>query len=293
VRAAVWSWMVAAFVAMPAHAEDFWAHWGDGKAELNGYRLRQPRYGALRDGTAVLIFVTEDFDDAARVKDEGRGAAQGEVYPVLKLNAVRDFQTGIYDYNVMTSTFVRVGAPWSVVKVSFSSQEWCGHVYRQMLPRSGSIDDTWHSYFQGEADGRRRLGYPDGGILGDAVPILIRGWTGWLARGGSRDVPWLPTQLDARFRHRSPEWGRATVTRSASPREVKVPAGNFSVDEWTVAVSGGETTVWLVEAAAPWRIVGWSRGDGESAELLGTSRMPYWSLNGPGGEARLEELGLR
>jgi len=287
-------WMTVAVLATPGHAEDFWAHWGDGKAELNGYRLRQPRYGTVRDGTAVLIFVTEDFDGAERVKDEGRGAARGEVYPVLKLNAVRDFQTGIYDYNTMTSTFVRVGAPWPVVKVSFSSQEWCGHVYRQLLPRNGIIEDTWHSYFQGEADGRRQLPYPEAGILGDAVPMLIRGWTGeWVARGASREVPWLPAQLDARFRHRSPEWVRATVARSASPREVAVPAGDFSVDEWTVAVPGQETTVWLVEAAAPWRIVGWTRGDGESAELLGSSRMPYWSLNGPEGEAKLEELGLR
>ena len=37
---------------------DFWKHWGDGQAELNGYRLKQPRYGVVRDGTAVMIFVT-------------------------------------------------------------------------------------------------------------------------------------------------------------------------------------------------------------------------------------------
>ena len=36
----------------------FWAHWGDGRAEMNGYRLIQPRYGAPRTGTALLIFVT-------------------------------------------------------------------------------------------------------------------------------------------------------------------------------------------------------------------------------------------
>src|SRR5207249_3206702 len=87
---------------------DFWSTWGDGKAELDGYALTQPRYGELRAGTAVLIFVTEDFSDSARVKaDPGKHPAS-DVYPVLKLNFVRDFQTGIYDYNVMTSTFARV-----------------------------------------------------------------------------------------------------------------------------------------------------------------------------------------
>jgi hypothetical protein len=49
------------------------------------------------------------------------------VYPVLKLNAVRKFQTGIYDYSVLTSTFARTAAGFPVAKLSFSIQEWCGH----------------------------------------------------------------------------------------------------------------------------------------------------------------------
>ena len=49
--------------ASAARADDFWKHWGDGKAELDRYALTQPRYGELRQGTAVLIFVTEDFSD--------------------------------------------------------------------------------------------------------------------------------------------------------------------------------------------------------------------------------------
>ena len=55
-------------LALPAAADEFWAHWGDGKGELNGYRLIQPRYGEKRAGTAVLVYVTEDFSDALRVK---------------------------------------------------------------------------------------------------------------------------------------------------------------------------------------------------------------------------------
>ncbi len=56
-------------VGAAADADEFWSHWGDGKAELDGYALTQPRYGELREGTAVLIFVTEDFSDSlTRVK---------------------------------------------------------------------------------------------------------------------------------------------------------------------------------------------------------------------------------
>jgi hypothetical protein len=141
-----------------AQSQAFWSHWGDGRAELSGYRLQQPRYGSSRPGTAVLIYVTEDFSDSLRVKaDPGKHPAS-DVYPVLKLNAVRDFQTGIYDYNVMTSTFARVAPAWPIAKVSFSSQEWCGHVWHQLLPRGGSVAGVSHSYFDGEADrshGRR------------------------------------------------------------------------------------------------------------------------------------------
>ena len=145
---------LAVALAAPASGQDFWAHWGDGKAELNGYRLTQPRYGLNRAGSAVLVFVTEDFSDSLRVKaDPGKHPAT-DVYPVLKLNFIRDFQTGIYNYNTMTSTFLRVAAGWPVAKVSFSSQEWCGQVWHQITPRGSRIEGLFHSYFDGRRTAR-------------------------------------------------------------------------------------------------------------------------------------------
>src|SRR5512142_2190543 len=79
-----------------ARADDFWTFWGDGKAELDGYALVEPRYGQLREGTAVAIFVTEDFSDALRVKADPGKHPKSDVVPVMKVNLVRDFQTGIY-----------------------------------------------------------------------------------------------------------------------------------------------------------------------------------------------------
>ena len=218
--------------SVAAAPPDFWPHWSDGKAEMNGYRLVQPRYGAKRAGTAVLIYVTEDFSDSLRVKaDPGKHPAS-DVYPVLKLNAVRDFQTGIYDYNVMTSTFARVAPGWPIAKVSFSSQEWCGNIYHQLIPRAGRIDGILHSYFDGEADGRDDLPMPDGGVMEDAVPILIRGWMGeWLSRGETRTVPFLPSLLRSRLQHRRLAWGQATVARAKAPSRVTVPAGPTTVTD--------------------------------------------------------------
>ena len=282
-------------LSSPVLGQDFWAHWGDGRAEMNGYRLTQPRYGVERTGgAAVLIFVTEDFSDSLRVKaDPGKHPAS-DVYPVLKLNALRHFQTGIYDYNVMTSVFARVAAGWPIAKASFSSQEWCGQVFHQLLPREGKVGRVYHSYFDGEADGRDDLPLPEGGVFQDALPILLRGWRSeYLKPGESRTVPFLPSLLASRLGHRPLAWTKATIARSAAPGKVAGPAGSFEAWTWTVAEEGGPKTTYRIEAAPPYRLVGWSSDAGEEAVLLGSTRLAYWKLNGPEGTRHLEAMGLK
>jgi hypothetical protein len=282
-----------AFLAVPSRGQDFWAHWGDGKAELNGYRLTQPRYGAARSGTAVYVFVTEDFSDSLRVKADPGKHPPAEVYPVMKLNAVRDFQTGIYDYNVMTSVFLRVAAGWPVAKVSFSSQEWCGNVYHQLLPRAGRISSDLHSYFDGEADRIADLPLPADGLIEDALPILVRGWNGELLRPGeSRSVPFLPSLLRSRLMHRPVAWTKVLLTRSDKAAPVTVPAGRFDAFTYRAAVEGGGELVFDVEAASPRRLLRFAGPNGEEGLLLGSTRLAYWKLNQPGGEKYLKELGL-
>jgi hypothetical protein len=274
-------------------AQDFWTHWGDGKAELNGYSLKQPRYGALRSGTAVLVFVTEDFSEASRVKAEPGRHPAADVFPVLKLNAVRDFATGIYDYNVMTSTFLRVAAGWPVAKVSFSSQEWCGHVWHQLVPRAGRLGGVFHSYFDGEADGTEDLDLPKDAVLEDALPVLLRGWNGaYLKPGESRSVPFLPSLLWTRLHHRRLAWTRAEVSRSHTPRWRSVPAGRFEVSSYSVETGDGRTLGFEIEAAPPYRLIRQSGPDGEELALRGSTRLPYWQLNAQGGETYLKQLGL-
>lgn len=280
--------------AWPASAQDFWAHWGDGRAELSGYRLSQPRYGAPRQGTAVLIYVTEEFSDSLRVKADPGQHPPSDVYPVLKLNAVRDFQTGIYDYNVMTSVFARVATGWPLAKVSFSSQEWCGQVYHQILPRGDTLKGTFHSYFDGEADGSDDLSIPPGGVFEDALPILLRGFKGeYLKPGESRTVPLLPSLLSARLEHKKLAWTQATIARAAQTSSVRVPAGSFEVVTWTVTSEGRPTLTFQFEAQAPYHLVRWASDGGEEALLLKSTRLAYWKLNTPGGESYLRELGLR
>jgi hypothetical protein len=278
---------------------EFGARWHDGKAELAGYALTYPRYGQLRQGTAVAIFVTEPFTDAD-VKPEDPKRAD---FPVIKLNLVQDFQTGIYDYNLMTSAFVttaKVGQrpAGSVRKVSFSSQEWCGHVYAQVRFSSKDARFDSHSYFEGEADERRSLDYPRGGFAEDALWLWARGLGGPALDPGQRvTVPLLDSLEHARVRHAQLGWGRVTLSRAEAAKPVQGPQGEAKAEVRSAEVTrhDGSTARWRfwVEQAAPHRILRVERDDGYVAKLLGAKRLPYWQLNAEGGERYLRELGLR
>lgn len=270
----------------------FWDHWGDGRAELASYALTQPRYGELRSGRAVLVFVTEDLDRETRIKTD----AERPKFPVLKLIETREFTTGIYDYEVLTSAFVpldgsaALGVP---AKLSLSVQEWCGHVWEQWLVDPGQAHVERHSYFDGEGDSRFVYRIPDGAVFADAWPVLVRGLAGErVPAGGEVEVPWLPPLLQARFAHVPSAFTTATLRRSAQPAPITVPAGTF--DAWTVTVAeaGGRTSTWWVESAAPHRLLGWEASDGERAELTHVIREAYWRMNRESDTAERARLGL-
>ncbi len=129
-------------------SEEFKSYWFNGEAELTSYKLEQSRYGESREGTAVLIFVTEEFLPDAQVKANEK---TDKTIPILKLNATKKFNTGIYPYSIMQSTFYPLEGHSHALKVSASIQEWCGHVYIQLNNRKDFEIDS-HSYFEGEAD---------------------------------------------------------------------------------------------------------------------------------------------
>lgn len=129
-------------------SEEFKEYWYAGNAEISSYSLEQARYGELREGTAVLIYVTEPFLPGLQVKADNSDPSN---IPVLKLNATKNYLTGIYPYSIMTSSFYPVHDNQHALKVSFSSQEWCGHVYAQLNNRN-DFEIMSHSYFGTEAD---------------------------------------------------------------------------------------------------------------------------------------------
>jgi hypothetical protein len=285
---------LAALVAAPCGANPFWSHWSDGKAELSGYRLTQPRYGQLRSGTAVLVYVTEPYSRSRHVKVDRHDPEDPDQVVVMKLNHVRDFQTGIYDYNAMTSVFLDPARGFAPLEVSFSMQEWCGHVYEEAIFGPGGVAIDLASYFEGES-GERELRWPAGAVAEDAILVTARHLaadTLPAAQAAPVEMKLLPGATFRRLRHRPPELVDAKLTWSAAPATVEVPAGRFEVREATYGRGDGSSCTLRIETAYPHRVVGWSCTDGEEAELTGTARLPYWELNREGDASKLELLGL-
>ncbi|MHC4101240.1 MAG: hypothetical protein ACYSW1_10230, partial [Planctomycetota bacterium] len=258
--------VLAAVSAQTAVAQtDFSLHWHDGRAELDGYRWTVNRYGEQRTGHAVLIYVTEPFSASKRVKVDDPSRNPSDTVDVLKLNLVRDFQTGIYDYNTMTSVFSR-SDDFSPLKVSFTSAEWCGHVYEELLFDRRRVTERFFSYFEGESVDHAVRRETDG-VTEDNLFILLRGLRGpYLEPGARIEVPFLPGAFHRRLAHRQLAWTTAEIERRPGAESIEVPAGTFSTITYVVRTGDGREGRFHIEQQHPHRIVRWEWGLGRAAE---------------------------
>ena len=262
---------------------DFWHTWGDGKAELSGYRATVMRYGAPREAEIVLVYVTESLDRASLIKED---VSAGHGLPVLKLNYSEKFQTGIYPYSLLTSVFTPVdgylATRFSPVKVTLSAQEWCGHVYHGIWPGDHAYESQVISYFESEGEHTESVETPSGTLYEDALFIQLRELDGQFANGGDWSGSLVPRLWSNRRVHQPLRPTSAHITRAHQ---------SGGIDRFTVSYADVVRT-FDVEQSGQKRIVAWAANDGEHAEILNTARLPYWSLNGPGGESYREQLGL-
>lgn len=173
-------------------SQAFNAYWYAGNAEITSYKLSQERYGQLREGTAVTIFVTEEFLPEKQVKAD---RSSEENIPVLKLNRTKKFLTGIYPYSIMTSTFTPVTTTENALKVTNSVQEWCGQVYMQLNNKS-EYQIKSYSYFENEGDQSLQLKKD---WLEDEIWSLIRIHPEELPTG---DIMMIPSFESIRLRHK-------------------------------------------------------------------------------------------
>jgi hypothetical protein len=167
-------------------AKNFGDYWYQGKAELNRFELEQVRYGEIRKGDAALIFVTEDFLKSKQVKYEF-GEDRSDVQLVLKLNFNRRFYTGVYPYSLLTSTFLPINSTEDhALKITFTGQEWCGHVFMQLNNRNSKFQIQQYSYFQAEGDQEFTL---EQNLLEEEVWTMIRVNPDLLPTGETKVIP--------------------------------------------------------------------------------------------------------
>jgi len=181
--------------------EEFNQYWYQGLAELNSYELEQVRYGQLHKGEAVLIFVTEDVSKSKQVKLDNPQAAKDDAVKVLKLNATKKFLTGIYPYSLMMSVFTPVYQqenPRSL-KVSTTTQDWCGHTFEQLNLKKNKFAVQVNSYFESEGDKQYDV---DNVLLEDEVWNMIRLNPENLPTG---NIKIIPATFFARLKHRESE----------------------------------------------------------------------------------------
>ena len=145
---------VASETPTTPRSKQFDDYWYNGTGEISSYELKQERYGQVRQGDIVLVFVTEPFSQKKQVKLDRPQNAGSDNVSILKLNNIRKFNTGIYDYSIITSTFTPVELEQHplTLKSTTSSQEWCGHTYTQLNLEGSKYRLQEFSYFESEGD---------------------------------------------------------------------------------------------------------------------------------------------
>lgn len=275
---------------LPLDDPAFKDYWFSGNAEISRYRLKQARYGEIREGDAVLIFVTEDFLPDRQVKSESPDRARTGAWLVMKLNQVRKFTTGIYPYTLMTSVFtpLAIDRHPRTLKTSTSAQEWCGHTYLQLNLRDDAYRVTLHSYFEPEGDRVHEIGAT---WLEDELMTRIRLAPGALPTG---ELEVVPGGQFSRLRHRRLQPERAHATLIPADDGTRVYQLDYTEFPRTLRIRFG--------VDFPHPILGWEEtypsGFGEPeimttrAVRTHTLQIDYWNRNANADREFRAALGL-
>ncbi|MGB0415437.1 MAG: hypothetical protein ACPGKS_01160 [Coraliomargarita sp.] len=253
--------------------------WFNG-AELNRYEITQSRYGKAHPGHAELIYVTEPFLIAEQVKREFGGKLATDV---LKLNALRTFNTGLYSYRTMTSTFSPIDLETypHALKTNTSVQDWCGQAFQQI----NRIQDGWavelRSYFQAAGDTNTQL---KDSWLEDELWVRLRLDPGKLPTG---EIEVVPGAVHTRFAH---------LPIRAVTAEAKLFTDQTTSLYALRYASIGRTLEIEFDTAFPHIIRAWKEiaPDGTSTAKLSHREMnvPYWNQNQPADSSKRKALGL-
>ncbi|MBB6325078.1 hypothetical protein FHS59_000693 [Algoriphagus iocasae] len=265
--------------------DQFSGYWYQGKAEINVFDLEQYRYGERREGTAVMIFVTEDFSKRNQVKLDNPQDAGADARKVLKLNMTRDFVTGVYPYHTMLSVFTPVYDEENAFKITASMTEWCGQSFTQMNWKNGSYRAQLFSYFESEGDQEIKLEGPSE----DEIFNTIRLNPSIVPEG---DIRLIPSLIFQRFSHIPLKVERASISK----RSISGNQEELTVEYKTI----NRKLVVRYQQFFPFEILSWeelqTKPDGQIERTIATRRsmekLDYWNKNKLQDEELRRALGL-
>ncbi len=275
--------------------KDVYTYWKNNKAEISNYELKQLRYGELRKGNAVMIFVTEPFLPESHVKYDGIQTNE-KFTEVLKLNFERHFLTGIYPYSLMTSVFTPFSAePSHPYKVSTSCQEWCGQTFLQLNNRQNFFEINSFSYFQERGDEKIKL---DKSYLEDEIWNIIRLDINSLPIG---NIDIVPSMQYSRLTNTLPKIQSASTSLDLIIDEEE----NNEVYLYNIKYKDiNRTLIIYFEKELPRKILGWKEAERTinsdevkyefitEAKLIKTINTDYWNNNTNSDTIYRKTLGL-
>lgn len=259
---------------------DFNNYWYSGKAEITSYKLSQVRYGEIHEGTAVNIFVTEDFLPEKQVKADYQNAKN---VPVLKLNSTKKYTTGIYPYSLMTSTFSPINSNQKPIKISFSALEWCGNTFVQLNNRT-DYEVQFYSYFESNTDRKINL----------TKDILENNLWNTL-RISPENLPIGELQIIPSFEYLGLNHKKFKSYDAIAKLEEKdgflIYSINYPTLQRTLSIKTTKAFPYTIES---WQETVFSRGKKltTKAEKIKTIQSAYWSKNGVNNIEERKALGL-
>lgn len=276
----------------------FWSLWGDGKAELNTYETVQNRYGTDRETKEILIYVTEPFNLEKQVKSDSYNPDDKNLAQIFKLNRIKDFQTGLYDYNLMTSVFTAIdpfyinNSPFSkgeLIKVTFSAHDWCSHVFHQLNRQSNGMQSLIRSYFESEGDQKIFLPTEDNTLFIDNLFIDVRELIRKIPTG---EVFLYQSLEHVRLFHEPLKRQKAKVAKT-------INSFNYNGKDQSVSIinvtSNNANWKFIVATEYPQKILYYEFSMEDKiinkGKLLKSIRLPYWKLHDIGDEKYLKQLG--
>ncbi len=246
------------------------SYWYNNEAEISSYELTQARYGELHKGHVVLVYVTEPFSKEKNAKPD---KPTNKDISVLKLNFTKKFTTGIYPYSMMTSSFFPFKNGEYSLKISSSSQEWCGHTYMELKSKK-KFEVKLSSYFENQTFDNLSL---DKTNLEDDLWSIVRLNPGNLPTG---EIEMVPSFFYLRLMHKALKAYKCETSKEQL---------NDSLTTYSITYPELKRTLTInFETTFPYKVLSWKEtyesGWGENkkemtttANLITTIKSDYWN----------------